>query len=311
MNWLKLLMVSLWLWAWQAGAGCQGPSFEFDRRIPSGERAKLDRWLGEAAQAVADLAGQHPVPCARIRVYDGGRGKGAVPWAQIDRGEREGIRFYVDYRLPLNSLRGDWTAMHEFSHLLIPFPGNDQPWFSEGLASYLQYLLMARAGILSADEAIKRLDRGFRRGIDDDGHGDVALETLSREMWRRHAFRRVYWSGAAYFLAVDTELRRKGKGSLTQVLGQFVACCRQQNRHWTVDTLVQAFDRLSGTTLFADTRSSMMPQTGFPDLSRSYEYLGLVRTEAGLSLTSGSPWRERRQQLVADTMPSPLPAVSR
>lgn len=311
MNWLKLLMVSLWLWAWQAGAGCQSPSFEFDRRIPSGEWAKLDRWLGEAAEAVADLAGQHPVPCARIRVYDGGRGRGAVPWAQTDRGQREGVRFYVDYRLSLNALRGDWTAMHEFSHLLIPFPGNDQPWFSEGLASYLQYLLMARAGILSPDEAIKRLDRGFRRGIDDDRHGDVALETLSREMWNRHAFRRVYWSGAAYFLAVDTELRRTGKGSLTQVLSQFVACCRQQNRHWTVDTLVRAFDRLSGTTLFADTRAALMPQTGFPDLSRPYEYLGLVRTEAGLSLTSGSPWRERRQQLVADTAPSPLPAASR
>ncbi|WP_028109336.1 hypothetical protein [Ferrimonas futtsuensis] len=301
MNWLKRLLVCLCLWAGPASAGCEGPpSFQFDQRIPDGERAKLRRWLGEAAQTVAELAGQHPVRCARIRVYDGGRGRGAVPWAQIDRGAAEGIRFYVDYRLPLHSLRSDWTAMHEFSHLLIPFPGNDQPWFSEGLASYLQYLLMARAGILSSDEAMKRLDRGFRRGVEDDDHGAIALEELSRDMWRRHAYRRVYWSGAAYFLAVDTELRRSGKGSLTQVLAQFVACCRQQSRHWTVDSLVQVFDRLSGTTLFADTKAALMPRTGFPDLSRPYEYLGLVQTGHGVRLKAGSPWRERRQRLVAD-----------
>ncbi len=59
------------------------------------------------------------------------------------RGDRRTVR---RHRSPIEDMYADWTATHEFSHLLLPRISWRQKWISEGFASYYQNVLMARAG---------------------------------------------------------------------------------------------------------------------------------------------------------------------
>ena len=52
----------------------------------------------------------------------------------------------------MQEITNDWTAFHELSHLLIPYRGHGDLWFSEGLATYYQNIIQARAGVLSEAE---------------------------------------------------------------------------------------------------------------------------------------------------------------
>ena len=64
----------------------------------------------------------------------------------------------MDPDRPLDDLRTDWTATHEFSHLLLPYVSRRDRWLSEGLASYYQNVLRARDGRLSETDAWRKLD---------------------------------------------------------------------------------------------------------------------------------------------------------
>ena len=48
----------------------------------------------------------------------------------------------VDASASSRDLRTDWTASHEFAHLLLPYVSDK--WVSEGVASYYQNVLQAR-----------------------------------------------------------------------------------------------------------------------------------------------------------------------
>ena len=81
------------------------------------------------------------------------------------RGEVDRVEFFVTAEASAERLRQAWTGYHELAHLLIPYRGWGDAWFSEGLASYYQNLMQARAGVLSENEMWQRLYDGFRRGL--------------------------------------------------------------------------------------------------------------------------------------------------
>ena len=151
------------------------------------------------------------------------------------------------------ALNADWRGYHEFAHLLIPFPGNDDIWFTEGFASYYQYLLQSRAGVISQQRAWEELLEGFARGESDRSGRGRTLRSLSPDMWRERAQKRVYWTGAAFFLRVDIRLRTEtgDRHSLDKTLAAFHDCCLDRHRRWNakrlIDTLGDSACRKSGS----------------------------------------------------------------
>lgn len=184
---------------------------ELSQQVATSQREAVIAWVRSAADALARVYGHWPQDRWRVRVTTYAGGGDPVPWAQVQRGDPDTVAFYIDPDASLSRLQKDWTAYHEFSHLLIPYRGWGDMWFSEGLASYYQNILQARHGLIDEREMWQRLYEGFMRGR-DNRRPDLSLAELSPRMRENRSFMRVYWSGAWYFLRADTALRRRSSG---------------------------------------------------------------------------------------------------
>ncbi|QKK03031.1 MAG: hypothetical protein HND55_10500 [Pseudomonadota bacterium] len=260
------------------------------------------QWIETTADSVAAIVGGFPQRHIVVQL-EADRSRQPIAYGRVQRGNPPRIRLQVHPDASMAELLDDWRGYHEFAHLLIPFPGNDDIWFSEGLASYYQYLLQSRAGVIPPDEAWRRLAAGFRRGLSDfNGHGQT-LRALSPNMWRERAFRRVYWTGAAYFLRVDLRLREQsgGKHSLDQVLADFHACCYSRHHRWNAERLIARFGELSIPSVWREEYESMIDEPAKPRVTAAFERLGIVMHADDIELGDAHSERQLRQALAEGT----------
>ena len=259
--------------------GVQRLHLSFDDDFPEPPKDKMRDWLTVVGKAMTTVYGSLPRNDIYVTLVAHPSSREAVPWAHVERGQRSGVRFYVNPAKPLAEFIDDWTAYHEFSHLLIPYPGEPDLWFSEGLASYYQNVVRARSGKLSSRQAWQKLYRGFERGAADTRMSQLTLAELSPRMRETASFMRVYWSGAYYFLAVDLALRKRGQ-SLDRALAGLKACCLEGRDVWSAASLAERLDQIAGGSEFTREYARMRRQTGMPDFEK------LLR-ENGLEIVDG------------------------
>ncbi len=253
---------------------------------PAREAMLLD-WAEEAARALLTAADRFPLANARVRIMETDRresapGDSPVPWGQTLRRDGVGVLLYVRRDATLAQLRADWTAVHEFAHLLHPWLGRDGRWMAEGLASYYQNVLRARAGLMSADEAWRRLDAGFARGRRATATTGTPLSAARG----RGATMRIYWAGAAYWLQADLALRARGS-SLDAVLAAYARCCLTPQTESTPLGFARALDRIDGHDLFERLYREAAASTAFPDLGGAYATLGLSGSGGAFAVSQG------------------------
>jgi len=259
-----------------------------------GEQTKLRSWLEHAAQTTSLLNGEFPLRETRVYV-NRARSSGPVPWAHTIRDSHpEGVEFHVNPNSSLEDFFSDWTAVHEFSHLFIPYPGRNDIWISEGFASYYQNILMARAGVLTERRAWQKLADGFGRGA-KDRNAHISLGDLSARMHRKGAYMRVYWSGALYFLEADIALRKRGQ-SLDAVVAEYNKCCRQKSHYWTGLKLVQSFDQIAGTELFEPLFKAYQSEYRLRDYSEILARLGISLKNQRVEFSSDQALQQIRQK---------------
>lgn len=157
----------------------------------------------------------------------------------------------------------DWTATHEFSHLLLPRISWRQKWISEGFASYYQNVLMARTGQYTPAQAIRMLSEGFARGR---GSRPELSPNEAAEEGVRQARYKIYWSGAAIALLADIKLRERtsGKESLDTVLGRFQLCCLATRKRWSGIEFFTRLDSLLESPVFMPLYRQHANTRGFP-----------------------------------------------
>jgi predicted metalloprotease with PDZ domain len=209
----------------------------------------------------------------------------------VQRGGGDAVHLYIDQRRPAEEFMADWVLVHELSHLLHPNIVARDRWLSEGIASYYQNVLRARAGLMSTQWAWNKLHAGFERGVRGTPRGR-SLAEVSETMMRDRSFMRVYWSGAAIALLADVELRRRSKGaqSLDTALAAFRDCCLPADRSWSARELMRQLDRRTGTTVFMALYREHIDADGFPDLGALYGELGLQpMSETRLRLDPTAP----------------------
>ena len=125
-------------------------------------------WLDAALSGVSEVYGRLPNPNVQIIVVPSGRAsrsRSPVPFGHVIRDGGETVQFFVDAGQPLANYLRDWTADHEFAHLLLPYVDGEQKWISEGFGSYYQNVLQARRGAYTEQQAWQRLHRSFKRPI--------------------------------------------------------------------------------------------------------------------------------------------------
>jgi len=239
------------------------------------------KWLTQAATAVTTLYGRFPVPEVQVVVVPNARGNEPVPWAYVLRGGAPSVHFFINQRYPLSEFMMDWTAVHELSHLLLPFIRPEDAWLSEGAASYYQNVLRARAGIIPPGESWQKLHEGFRRGM--KSRPGMSLADATERMFRDGAFMRVYWEGAALLLLADQRLRQRSRGvqSLDRALERLQQCCLSADIGWDARELFAKLDELSGDSVFRELYEAHVGSPEFPRLAEAYRLLGLAPDSEG------------------------------
>lgn len=234
-------------------------------------------WLATALAAVRTVSPAYPVERLAVRLQAVDAGGDAIAFGRVRRSAIPALEFHVDPHADLDALNADWRGFHEAAHLLIPFPGNRDIWFTEGLASYYQYLLQARAGVIGEDQAWIDLARGFERGRTDPAGRGRSLRSLSPRMWRLNAFKRVYWTGAAFFLNVDVRLRREtgGRHSLDSTLATFHRCCMDRRSDWDARSLIQQLGELSVPAIWRQEYQRIIDVPAVPETRQAFETLGI------------------------------------
>ncbi|QWP77280.1 hypothetical protein J5226_02405 [Lysobacter sp. K5869] len=245
------------------------------------DRARADElqaWIAECARAQLTAFGRFPLREATVRVrLVPRRGDDPVPWGQTLRENGVSVLLFVREDARWAELRADWTAVHELSHLFHPYLGDEGRWLAEGLASYYQNVLRARAGLLDGEEAWRRLDGGFRRG-----QAVRAGRRMDEIGWQRGSTMRIYWAGAAFWLDADVSLRRERGRSLDEVLAAYSRCCLREDTRTGPEAFVAALDRAGGGGVFARTYARHAAMTGFPSLDADYAALGIETKDGTL-----------------------------
>ena len=256
----------------------------------------LTHWISNTAQSLASYMGKFPVAKTQVVLIESQRPtRGPVPWGEVNRGGGFGLRFVIDSNKSIESFHTDWTASHEFSHLLFPKVSYQDLWLSEGLASYLQYLLMAREGSISKQSAWQSLYEGLERGR--RGALNLGKETFAETLnnrrkssWRSGRTMRIYWSGAAMFLKIDWMLLKQSDGQvgLNTVLRRFNECCSDNAKAWQGAALMQKFDELAGTKLFEPLYLQTLNNSSFPDFIEPLAGLGIDIEDGRVTLKPDS-----------------------
>lgn len=242
-------------------------NIEFASVVDESKSREIISWIEHVAGQVSLLYGRFPVAAPRVLIIPTRtepRGDDSpVPFGRVTRRGGEAVELYVDVDRPIEDMYADWTATHEFSHLLLPRVGWRQKWISEGFASYYQNVLMARAGRYSPDGAIRRLNKGFDRGR--NSRPEMSPNQAAEAGVRRARYK-IYWSGAAIALLADIRLRERsgGEESLDTVLGRFQQCCLPSQERWSGIELFTRLDSLLESPVFMPLYRQYADTPGFP-----------------------------------------------
>ena len=260
-------------------------------------------WLTSAARSVTTIYGHFPLRHTQILVTpvaSTSATKSPVIFGQVNRQPDLQVRFFVDPNQPLASYLSDWTAAHEFAHLMLPFINRDAAWLSEGIATYYQYVARVRAGIISQQQAWNRLLAGLERGR-HNSKNKTSLRQTSQQMHQQKSYMRVYWSGVVYALSMDVQLRQQtnNQQSLDQALFHFYRCCLPSQRPWDGIEFLNKLDFLMATTQFSENYHRYANDQEFPLVTELLNKLGVASVNGSISLDDQAPLAFIRHQIMA------------
>jgi hypothetical protein len=258
-------------------------------------------WLTRAGQAASLPGGRFPVPEAQVVVVPTSPSPFPIFFGHTGRSGGASIVLFMPTDTDSERLAQDWIAVHEFSHLWHPFIRRQDAWLSEGIATYWQEVLRARAGLISHEQVWQRLYEGAELGRD----ASASLTEETRRMPYAHNYQIVYWAGAAIALMLDVELREKSAGRLS--LDVILSRLREQPEWYararSAHELLQAFDRLAGSPVCAALASRHM-HGELPQLRALFEQLG-VAPGADAPTRTAAPLGWVRDAILAGPSASP------
>jgi len=110
---------------------------------------------------------------------------------------------------------------------------------------------------------------------------------------------RIYWSGAAYFLIADWQLRElsAGKQNLAAVLSKLNNCCPNTVKEWSGIELADKLNELSGTKIFSSLYQQMIISQDFPQTENAFKALGISVVDNEITLLSTEKQKLRLSML--------------
>ena len=184
--------------------------------------------------------------------------------------------------MTLARVHDDWVVTHELLHVTMPSLARTHSWLSEGIVTYVEPIVRARAGLVTAEQFWSDLVKGAPKGLPQAG--DQGLE-------RTHTWGRTYWGGALFCLVADIRIRQETHGarSLDDALRSIALAGGNVEDHWPIERFLAAGDRATGTAVLAGLYREMGLAPGAVDLATLWARLGIRIEASGVVLDDGAP----------------------
>ena len=270
---------------------------EFDPSQFALSRSDIVQWVRESARATTVYFGRFPVPYVRL-VIDPAPGTEVVMGRAVGRPEPR-IVVTLGRHTKGASLAHESLLVHEMVHLAVPDHDLRHLWLHEGIATYVEYIARAQAGLDPARAVWADLIREIPMGLPSSNDWSGLDGTPSDG--------RRYWGGALFCLLADVEIR-KATGNRLGLQDALRALQRQGgnlSRSWSLERTIEVADQGTGTLALHHLYKLMGNRPHVPDLSRLWRELGLKRGSSGLELDDGAPLAAIRRA-ITDQPSGPL-----
>jgi hypothetical protein len=221
-------------------------------------------WVRRSAEDVAAYFGRFPVPDLRITVA--ARRGGSIGFGQHWDGRR--LKLRVGPEASRRSFERDWVLVHEMLHAGFPDLDRRHKWMQEGLSTYLERLVQARAGHWSVDQVWARWLSSMEIGRPRPG---------DRGYDNTRTWASLYWGGALYWFMADYEIRKatNNEKSLRDALVGILDAGGNGRVKWTTQRVIEEGDRATGTTVLRDLYARLASAPGDVDLDEVFAKLGV------------------------------------
>jgi hypothetical protein len=264
--------------------------------------ASIRTWVSDSAGAVADLFGRFPVDRATLFVVPA-PDSGEVVFGKVLSLAGASVCIVVGDEMPESATHEDWVLVHELFHLGFPSFRGEGRWLGEGLATYYEPIVRARAGWLSERDLWRQFAAQMPRG---QGTRGAAAGLIHRE-----DLDSIYWGGALFALAADVAIRSetKGRRSLDDVLRQALATGGDATHVWTVADVVKFGDEVTATHVLRDLYARHAARGERIDLEGLLESLGVERRQGGIVLRDDRPGAAIRRAIAQSNRRDPSSAL--
>ena len=246
-------------------------------------RTATRQWVRASAEAVASYYGEFPVPTVRVEIVP--RFGAGVGFGQAFAGRR--LRIRVGRRSEIQDLAEDWVLVHEMLHLGFPMLHRRHRWMREGLSTYVEPIVRARAGLIDESGVWARFTSRMHHGLPQSG---------DRGLDHTPTWGRVYWGGALYWMLADLRIRQstEGRRSLQDALRGIARAGGTARHTWPIRRALRAGDAATGTTVLIELYEAMRAAPYPVDLESLWNDLGVTNPA---SLDDGAPLAELRHAI--------------
>lgn len=259
---------------------------EYEGNEPPLPAAEMEAWVAHSAEMIADYLGEFPVPSLEVTLV--GRGWGGIGFGMHQDGRW--ITIYCGRNTDPEDLETDWVMVHEMLHAAFPDLDRRHRWMQEGLSTYAEKLVRARAGELTEAEVWRGFIRSMHYGRPDVG--DRGLDIT-------HTWGRTYWGGALFWLVADVELRKAtdNQKSLRDVMRGLLREGGNGRVDWSTKRVVEVADAATGTTVLRDLYARMAEAPGDVDLDALYAELGVAKVDGEIVFDDAAPLAHVRRAM--------------
>ncbi len=177
-------------------------------------------------------------------------------------------------------LAANWVMVHEMVHLAFPETGRE--WIDEGIATYVEPLARARAGLIAGDEIWRWLLWGLPKGLEGIGPGGLD----GSASWGAS-----YWGGALFCFLADVRIRERtgNRKSLDDALRGILEAGGNIAAAWPIDKAFAAGDRATGVPVLAELYAEMGSRRAAVNLPDVFKKLGVAAEGRGIVYDDAAP----------------------
>ncbi|MCS6884818.1 MAG: hypothetical protein RMM17_00030 [Acidobacteriota bacterium] len=239
-----------------------------------------------SAKAVASYYGSFPVDSLTIRIKPA-TGKG-VKYGNASGWNGASINLHIGIDSSEDDLADDWILIHELLHLGIPSLDERYSWLEEGIATYVEPILRARAGLISRDEVWQEWLANMPKGL-----GSARSGLNYARSWSS-----IYWGGALFCLLADIEYRQKYGSSLEEALRAVNAAGGNITEYWSIERMLATADQPSRSPVLKSLFRKMSDKPYEVNLQVLWKALGVELRAGRVIYDRTAPLARVRDQIV-------------